>query len=489
MWRSYVHLFILLVGTACAMAPRGGASSQPTPQHAQEQRGDPPRSARRYALLIGNAEYLARVQLGYPASDVDRIASSLARAGFKTFTHLDLTGTEISDAVSKLTSTLGPDDEVFFYFSGLALSLGRNKQNYLLGTRFSRQDLWADPETVDAIRLDSLVKQFDDSQARSRVIAINSACDSYMSGSRNYGDHTLVAQSGTPSTLLSISVAKEKLRLERNASSPFANAVARGIERPNASVRDVLANAAVASYRDTGGLHTTVVDGSLAGELFFGRTAPPNLNPEAKPELPSFPWPVPRPSARLALPQGTVSELLGKDAKALTLRQVSDKLGSLANRAGYSEKRFFRFGTDGFAMMTRIERFERNGRPYPPPRRFTGPGVQDSFTLTEFLKALFIAPVGFYRVIVMVVTPTPGYPISQETLEATTAEVMMAHAPARLHGDLSDIPFSSDYGIDVLVYEFQRREQTKPKMLQDPILPVETHLTSTRFLTVDQLRR
>ena len=479
MRRSYAHSVLLLVGMACATAGGDGASSRPAA---------PNDSGRRYAIVIGNAEYQGNVRLGYPASDVERIASSLERVGFETSVHRDLSSTEISSAVTGLTSKLESNDEVFFYFTGLALSLGSDKRNYLLGKNFRPEDLWADPGAVDAVRLTDLVGQFEDSKSKSRTIIVNSACDSHMAGTGNYGKHTLASESASPTTLLSLSVAKEKLRLPPDAASPFADAIARGIESPKASIRGVLANAAVVSYRGTEGLHTTVVDGPRAEEFMFTQARGPS-GPQASPDLPFFPWPVPQPSARLSLSRATVEELLGEDPEALNLREASEKMGRLANRAGYSEKRFFRFGRDGFAMMTRIERFNRDGKPFPPPRRFTGPSSRESFTLTEFLTALFIAPVGFYRVIVMVVTPNPGYPISQQPLEAKVADIMMDHAPARLHGELTETSFSADHGIDVLVYEFRRTEQKEPEMLPAPLLPVETHLTSTQLLTIEQLRR
>ena len=121
---------------------------------------------------------------------------------------------------------------------------------------------------------------------------------------------------------------------------------------------------------------------------------PPSAPPATT--LPQFPWPPPSWTARTVLPRWMASpgEPLGG---------VFDRLVSALRRADIVEYSVFAVGTDGFAVVSRLERIADDGRP-APERWSVQPAKRRSFSLRDYLSALFRAEPGRYRVIVFVTT-------------------------------------------------------------------------------------
>ena len=117
--------------------------------------------------------------------------------------------------------------------------------------------------------------------------------------------------------------------------------------------------------------------------------------------------------------------LADRDANA-TLADVDTALSEALDATGYYEKAYFTV-PDGFALVTRLEQIEPDGRPKPLPDRWS---VRleplKRFTLAAYLQALFSAREGQYRVIVFIVTDVPiaakSAPASREEAEDWLSE-------------------------------------------------------------------
>ena len=158
----------------------------------------------------------------------------------------------------------------------------------------------------------------------------------------------------------------------------------------------------------------------------------------------------------MALPNAMLTRTRARPAPRL--KDVANELDSLLVRAGYSERAYFRLNTDGqtigFALVTRMERINTDGSPFPPRERFLAAGAPDQFSVLAFLKSLFVAPVGYYRVLVFTVSKAPvkvdGTPVSE-----AGARQWLATGGTRLLGCVAGMPFTNEYGLDALVYEFR----------------------------------
>ena len=172
--------------------------------------------------------------------------------------------------------------------------------------------------------------------------------------------------------------------------------------------------------------------------------------------LPDFPWPVPSPSARMALPDNLLQKARGRDDGRL--RHAANELDAMLLSAGYSERSYFRLRKDdqtvGFALVTRMERIRKDGTPYPQRDRFLPVGADERFNVIEFLKSLFIAPIGYYRVLVFTVSREPVR-ADGPGIGSAVADKWLATGGTRLLGCVAELPFSEDFGVDALIYEFR----------------------------------
>ena len=179
--------------------------------------------------------------------------------------------------------------------------------------------------------------------------------------------------------------------------------------------------------------------------------------------LPDFPWPVPLPSARMALPESLLAQVRAR--RSPRLRDVADSLDAMFLSAGYSQRAYFQLQADdqtiGFALVTRMERIRVDGTPFPARERFVPAGAQDQFDILSFLKSLFVAPVGFYRVIVVVVSRAP-VESSGERLTEAGADALLDAGGSRLAGCVARYPFTKDYAADALIYEFRHAPEESP---------------------------
>src|SRR5262249_42360692 len=97
-----------------------------------------------------------------------------------------------------------------------------------------------------------------------------------------------------------------------------------------------------------------------------------------------------------------------------------------------------------------------DGTPKPEPSRWEVEvrGLE-AFSLAEYLRVLFLANPGFYRIIVFVVTPHP-FTQSPEIVTRDRAIAWLPFGVNVLPMELAMRPYSSAYTCTALIYEFEK---------------------------------
>jgi hypothetical protein len=172
--------------------------------------------------------------------------------------------------------------------------------------------------------------------------------------------------------------------------------------------------------------------------------------PTASTSLPKLQWPPPKESASIKLPHRFLEG-------ANSLMDLSDRLSSVLSGAGYSEQSFYTVPADcgqGFALVTRMERYDETGAPLEDEVRFLPPDMADQrFDLTAFIKGLFVAPEGYFRFAIFVVTDEPFTTGSNE-ISARQAEVILDRGATGLSRNFKAAS-SEGFYIQVLIYEYR----------------------------------
>jgi len=166
-----------------------------------------------------------------------------------------------------------------------------------------------------------------------------------------------------------------------------------------------------------------------------------------------------------------------KHAKSpVQLKDVDAVLHKSLHNAGY-EYSYFAVER-GFALVSRMERITDAGAPYPDPKLRFDPSLQhvDHFSLADYLQALFIAPPGYFRLIVFVVSPVP-FSATGKPVSADEANAWLQHGANLLPPEIGQRQYSNDYACTALIYEFEKRDtNTHPLERHPGRLSAETHL-------------
>ncbi len=186
-----------------------------------------------------------------------------------------------------------------------------------------------------------------------------------------------------------------------------------------------------------------------------GAPAPSRPQPPARaeaPEFPAFPWPPPQASTSALID----TALLRKAPPERTsLADVDRRLRTALERTGYYEKKYFSV-PDGFALITRLEQINADGTSKPMPERWAVEvGPLTTFSLATYLRALFRANPGYFRILVFIVTP---HLFPESTARVTRPEAMdwFRQGVETLPPAVGQREFSDQGTCTALVYEFEK---------------------------------
>lgn len=163
--------------------------------------------------------------------------------------------------------------------------------------------------------------------------------------------------------------------------------------------------------------------------------------------LPGFPWPPPEPSTRAIVPFNQLNQFA-------TFKDVDWIISTALTRSGYDERSYFAVPY-GFAVVTRLEQINIFGKPDYSNRWASelSPIQLYDFSLSNYLEALFLAPQGYYRVFVFIITSDiiiqSGTPVSQSDVQGWITE-----GANKLPVWMETLRFTEDHDCTVYVYEF-----------------------------------
>ena len=188
-------------------------------------------------------------------------------------------------------------------------------------------------------------------------------------------------------------------------------------------------------------------------------------------ELPKFsPWPPPQPSSSVALS----TQYFADDGN---LKDAASRLTQALSKAGYVQRLYSApdCGNCGFALVTRLERINEDGSPVDGLDRFRPVGEEQPGTFISYLKSLFKAPTGYYRMIIFVVTDDVYVPDSEPIASAAEAERILQSGTIPKLAPYSNCGFVGK-SIDALIYEFRMEPgQDTPEVIEKGLIPPYVH--------------
>lgn len=133
-------------------------------------------------------------------------------------------------------------------------------------------------------------------------------------------------------------------------------------------------------------------------------------------------------------------------------------------------------------MATRLEQIDEKGDSLPPPERWSATAARTRiFSLSSYLRALFEARRGYYRVIVFVITPQP-FGAGDGTVTPADARDWLDRGHDALPAALAKEPYTVAYKCTALVYEFERTEDDDPFLRSPGRFAGREHLKRSKIL-------
>lgn len=163
----------------------------------------------------------------------------------------------------------------------------------------------------------------------------------------------------------------------------------------------------------------------------------------------------------------------------ITLGNIGAYLLESLSSAGYSDGSFYSISgiPDGFVLVTRLEQIEKDGTPKSGMERWSlkvDPVSQ--FSLGAYLKALFTAQPGYFRLIIFVISPDAVL-TSDQPLEETQASTLLTFGMPQLPNRFDDEIFTAKHNCTALIYEFEKEKGIKEaKTLIPSSIPGAEHL-------------
>lgn len=166
-----------------------------------------------------------------------------------------------------------------------------------------------------------------------------------------------------------------------------------------------------------------------------------------------FPWPPPEASAFADIPP----KFLLRSNSQTFFKDIASRLREAFEKAGYGEKSWYQI-PNGFALVSRMEQIYPDGRPKEEEVRWT-PNVSNPpiFSLESYIKALFTAPKGRYRVIVFFVTDRM-FSQSEKMVSPEEAMAWLKRGFMEFPPEIGHYPYTKDHYCKALIYEFEQKD-------------------------------
>lgn len=181
--------------------------------------------------------------------------------------------------------------------------------------------------------------------------------------------------------------------------------------------------------------------------------------------LPIF-WPPPDASTHQKIPREL---LVPKSTQVHTWASIAARLEKALADNGYSSPGYYAV-PEGFALISQLERINRDATPSPPNVRWkikVDPVSIKPFNLDAYLKALLGKDAGLFRVIAFVFTPVPIVTSGQQT-DIEEAKLWVGKGGSKLPQVLSKQVYGEDMEATALIYEFEVPSRGKPARLNKP---------------------
>jgi TPR repeat protein len=234
------------------------------------------RASKRYAVVIGNSDYVAIPDLPNAVADARAMSEFFKEQGYDVHTHLDITKRGFEDVLRRILFDADKDTEVVVFFAGHGFQIG--SENYLVPVDADLDSVYDVP--FEAVSLGSLVGIVG-ARARLQVVILDSCRENPFAGASvltRIGNELREVRTGFSSqaaplnSMLIFSTAPGSVAFDgEGENSPFTAAFIEEVsEAPDALVKEVFEGVRRLVFEKTMGRQVPWDSSTLVEPASFG---------------------------------------------------------------------------------------------------------------------------------------------------------------------------------------------------------------------------
>lgn len=260
--------------SSCNSHTPGSAGAEATPA-ARSMTAPASDGGRRFALVIGNDNYLSVTPLHNARADARAVAAALKNVGFKVTLEQDVTLEKLKSSLRSFKAQISGGDDAVFYFSGHGVQF--EGTNYLIPTDLVPQN--QEQVMDDAVPLQRVLDDLHDQKARFALAIVDACRDNpFKTSGRAIGGRGLAPVTAATGQMVMYSAGAGQEALDRLGDSDadpngvFTRVLIKEISKPGEPADQVLKHVKEQVVELAGEVHHEQVpalyDQSL-GEFYF----------------------------------------------------------------------------------------------------------------------------------------------------------------------------------------------------------------------------
>ncbi|MEZ5870855.1 MAG: caspase family protein [Nitratireductor sp.] len=256
----------------------------------------------RFALVVGNSDYLNAPQLTNPANDSALMARTLESSGFAVTLVENADYKTLKKALIEFGRQLRGEgiEAGLFYYAGHGLQV--KGENYLVPVNAAITS--EDEVALEAININDFLAVMNSSDAKVNIVILDACRDNPFKGASRSMSRGLAPVDAPKGTYIAYATAPGDVALDgTEGNSPYTKALAQAMSEPGLPIERVFKQARVSVLAETGEKQVPWEVSSITGEFYFkgdGGTA--RAGSQAVPDTPAAPKASPPPELAKAMP-------------------------------------------------------------------------------------------------------------------------------------------------------------------------------------------
>ncbi|MDM8539122.1 caspase family protein [Desulfobacterales bacterium HSG17] len=223
---------------------------------------------KRFALIIGNGNYIYGGKLANPVNDARAIKNALEKLNFAVIKYENCDQKTMNKAIDDFGESLKNVDVALFFYAGHGVQVSGN--NYLIPTETKLKN--ENDAEYDCVRADRILAKMENAGSKTNIVILDACRDNPFERSwrRNAKGNGLAFMNAPSGSLIAYATSPGKTASDgTGANGLYTSALLRYIKIPNLKIEDIFKRVRKTVINESGNKQTPWESTSLTGDFYF----------------------------------------------------------------------------------------------------------------------------------------------------------------------------------------------------------------------------